>query len=626
MKRLKYLLWLFFFLPVFVKATGDPIVINSLHAPIRLKSNLSIFEDTVGDAVIEKLLKRPDLFVPAHTFLPKRKNHIFWVRTDIVVSVPTEAALLLPRISHATYYLYAGEQLLQKGKTGGLRPESEITPRDGRFHGHLSLNLDTTYTLLIQAQDIKNYPPTFDFSLHDKNTFLQEQYKSERMDIAVFGALCILLLYTILSWVATRSRPYIWLMVFIIGSSMYDIALGSYLIDWFFADNPLAGWMPIVHFLHMGIIGLYLLLLDFWKIKENSALLYKLGVILIACIGILSVVNSLTNIYTSNYYLAAQLNQYFAILHVSYISAVLIYMWRRLDRPQRFLGYGILLFLCTMLSMTLALFIFGEKAFAIIPFFVRMVMLGVVLLFLTGLKEELRKIESDKATYLKEFTQLQKNQNALLEEQVARRTQRLHERNIHIEVLMNELSHRVKNNLQLLYSLNRLQLPTVPNGPAKSLLQDNISRIRAMILVNENFRNTTTSQSFKLETFVTDIIDHSTSIFDPHRQVNMRSRIDPDIVLEAKLGLPFGLIVSELVTNSHKHAFAGLSKPEIYIEIQNDQGNLLFRYGDNGRGMGSKAKRSFGLQLIHDLTRQLKGTVSVSDSNGLNYQFTIPIT
>src|SRR5690606_32140682 len=146
------------------------------------------------------------------------------------------------------------------------------------------------------------------------------------------------------------------------------------------------------------------------------------------------------------------------------------------------------------------------------------------------------------------------------------------------------------------------------------------------ILVNENFRNTTTSQSFKLETFVTDIIDHSTSIFDPHRQVNMRSRIDPDIVLEAKLGLPFGLIVSELVTNSHKHAFAGLSKPEIYIEIQNDQGNLLFRYGDNGRGMGSKAKRSFGLQLIHDLTRQLKGTVSVSDSNGLNYQFTIPIT
>src|SRR5690606_9535539 len=213
----------------------------------------------------------------------------------------------------------------------------------------------------------KNYPPTFDFSLHDKNTFLQKRYKSERMDIAVFGALCILLLYTILSWVATRSRPYIWLMVFIIGSSMYDIALGSYLIDWFFADNPLAGWMPIVHFLHMGIIGLYLLLLDFWKIKENSALLYKLGVILIACIGMLSVVNSLTNIYTSNYYLAAQLNQYFAILHVSYISAVLIYMWRRLDRPQRFLGYGILLFLCTMLSMTLALFIFGEKAFAIIP-------------------------------------------------------------------------------------------------------------------------------------------------------------------------------------------------------------------------------------------------------------------
>lgn len=626
MKTLTCLLCLFFLLPVFFKASGNPIVINSLRSPVHLKSNLSVFEDTTRRSIAETLLQSPDLFVSTVDFSPRKRNHIFWLRTDILVSSPTEAVLSLGRISHAAYYLYAGEQLVKQGETGGLRPESEITSGDGRFHGHLYLNPNTAYTLLIQTEDIKNYPPAFDFSLHDKSEFMRQQYRTELIDMSVFGALGILLLYAALSWMATRSRSYIWLMIFIIGIALYDIALSSYLINWFFPNDPLLGWVPIPHFLHMGIIGLYLLLLDFWNIKEHSPLLYRLGIILIGCIGMLSVVNTLTNIYTSNFYLSVQLNQYFAIGHVTYISVVLVYMWRRIDRPQRFLGYGVILFLCAVLAMTLALFILGEKALVIIPFFARVVMLGVVLLFLTGLKEELRKVESDKTTYLKELTELQKHQNALLEEQVNHRTQRLRERNTHIEVLMNELSHRVKNNLQLLYSLNKLQLPTLPSGPAKSLLQDNISRIRAMILVNDNFRNTTTSQIFRLETFVTDIVKHSASIFDPQGRVSIQSRIDPDLLLEARLGLPFGLILSELVTNSYKHAFAGHTKPEISIDVQSDQDSILFCYADNGPGMDSKAAHSFGIQLIHDLTRQLKGAVSVRVSTHLTYHFTIPLT
>lgn len=626
MKIRIHLLWLFLLLSGLLQATGTPIAIRALSPSVQLKPHLAVFEDTTGHVNAEMLLRKPDLFAPTDAFSPQKKTNIFWARTDIRVSSQIETVLSFGRVSHITYYLYAGERLVKQGKTGGLRPENEITSGDGRFHGHLYLNPNTVYTLLIQTEDIKNYPPAFDFILHDKTEFMRQQYRTELIDMSVFGALGILLLYAALSWIATRSRPYIWLMVFIIGIGLYDIALSSYLIDWLFADNPIAGWIPIVHFLHIGIIGLYLLLLDFWKIKESNPWLYRLGIILIACIGMLSVVNTLTNIYTSNFYLSAQLNQYFAVCHVTYISMVLIYMWRRLNRPQRFLGYGILLFLCAVLAMTLALFIIGEKAFAIMPFFARVVMLGVVLLFLTGLKEELRKVESDKTTYLKELTELQKYQNALLEEQVTHRTQRLQERNTHIEVLMNELSHRVKNNLQLLYSLNKLQLPTLPSGPAKSLLQDNISRIRAMILVNENFRNTTTSQIFRLETFVTDIVDHSASIFDPQQRVIIRNRIDPDLVLEARLGLPFGLILSELVTNSYKHAFDGHDTPEISIDIQSDQNHISFRYADNGLGMVNKGTHSFGVQLIDDLTRQLKGKVSVVDANGLTYYFIIPIT
>lgn len=626
MKIRPQLFWLLCLLPSFLQANSDPILIRSLHASVYLKPNISVFEDTVGHVDAEQLLKRPEIFIPANNFSPQKKTNKYWTRANIVTSSPIEATLSLSRISHATYYLYNGEQLIKQGKIGGLRPKSEITYGDGRFYGHLNLDPGITYTLLLKTQDVKNYPPTFDFTLHDRNKYMRDQYRRELLDMAVFGALSILLLYTALSWVATRSRPYIWLTIFILGIGLYDLTLSSYLIEWFFADNPLAGWIPIVNFLHIGIIGLYLLLLDFWKIKENNPLLYQLGAILIAGILILSVGNALTNIYTSNFYFSAQINQYLAIGNVAYVSVVLCYSWRRLNRPQRFLGYGIILFLCTVLGTTLALFIFGESAVAIIPFFARMVMLGVVLLFLMGLKEELRKVEKDRANFLKELTELQKHQNATLEEQVAQRTHRLRERNTHIEVLMNELSHRVKNNLQLLYSLNKLQLPTLPTGPAKNLLQDNISRIRAMILVNENFRNNNTAQAFGLETFVSEIIGYSAGIFDPQRQVYIRSQIDSDLLLESRLGLPFGLILSELVTNSYKHAFVGHSKPEISIDVQNVGGKILFQYGDNGPGIVSTGPHSFGVQLIHDLTRQLKGSVSVNSSNGLTYCFTIPLT
>lgn len=100
--------------------------------------------------------------------------------------------------------------------------------------------------------------------------------------------------------------------------------------------------------------------------------------------------------------------------------------------------------------------------------------------------------------------------------------------------------------------------------------------------------------------------------------------IDKELVLDSKVGLSLGLIVSELITNSYKHAFATQSEPAINISISLKDQHWQMQYSDNGSGLKSNKDNSFGLTLIRDLTRQLKGNVEIVSNNGLTYLFNFP--
>src|SRR5690606_26198747 len=137
---------------------------------------------------------------------------------------------------------------------------------------------------------------------------------------------------------------------------------------------------------------------------------------------------------------------------------------------------------------SLSVLIFEEMSYNIIPNIAKAISICIAFLFLMGLNGRLRQNELDNTNYLKELNTLQQHQNELLEENVKQRTRELSQRNAHIETLMNELHHRVKNNLQMLYGLNSLRLTRKDDTEAANILKDNISRIKAMMLVNENLQ------------------------------------------------------------------------------------------------------------------------------------------
>lgn len=579
---------------------------------------------------LRELLDNQKLFVPLSSFKYKKPDDIFWLRTTLMVKQSTHAIISFRHLTHAELFLRAdtpNAKIIAK-KAGAFRPIKDIAINDSRFHFSLELTPNIAYTLLIKSTHTKKYKPIFDFELSNRDNFMAKQHQSELLDLWLQGASALLILYVFLSWLSTRYRPFIWLMLFALGFHFYNISQTRYFIDWFFPSTPQIGWLFVQSFLHLGLLGLFLLLIDSWKVKEKSTKLYRYGKMVIATVIAIAIISFIINFFFSNYKLSTQINIVFSLVFLAYATTAPILLWRKLDKQERYLVYGLVLYVAATLFFNITISLWGEQLYLLTPIVTKIISICVVLLFLTGLNARLRQNEKDKMHYLNELNLLQKHQNEILEESVALRTAELEQRNQRIETLMNELNHRVKNNLQLLYSLNSLQLPNASDRATSHLIKDNISRIKAMMLVNEglNPNQTTEEKNISLHEFVTEIVTHSKKMFTSERMVEFNIEIEEKLVLNSRIGLSLGIIISELITNSYKHAFTAQSQPYITIGISLLDAHWHMQYADNGPGITANKAHSLGLNLINDLIRQLKGTVEMINNNGLVYLFKFPVT
>lgn len=204
----------------------------------------------------------------------------------------------------------------------------------------------------------------------------------------------------------------------------------------------------------------------------------------------------------------------------------------------------------------------------------------------------------------------------------------LTKRNAEKELLVHEIHHRVKNNLQLMYSLATLQLPTISDEKAKDLWQKNLNQLKSMSLVNEKLYNTEGVTSFELKGFIQELVEHFKALHGDYKNALFDLQFKGDLNVNADFAVPFGLILSELITNSFKHAGENGSLPIHVFMEKKDSKNLVFNYSDNGKVGDLSAllnKKIGGISLINDLVRQLEGEISISNEKKLTYNFTFSI-
>ena len=232
--------------------------------------------------------------------------------------------------------------------------------------------------------------------------------------------------------------------------------------------------------------------------------------------------------------------------------------------------------------------------------------------------EELEQRVSDRTADLTR-TNDQLNLEVAERENTARQlSQALEEKN----VLLKELHHRVKNNMQVVVSLLNLQVNRLQDPGSKEIFRESQSRVRAMALVHEVLYRSSSLAMIDLNDYVDNLIKNLLTIYGSGRG---RVTIDQDIEavsMDINKAVPCGLVVNELVTNTLKYAFPGDRQGRIHIRARNLDGDLVeLEIKDNGVGIPEdldwRQTDSLGLRLVKILTEsQLKARVELFRDNG----------
>jgi two-component system, sensor histidine kinase PdtaS len=180
------------------------------------------------------------------------------------------------------------------------------------------------------------------------------------------------------------------------------------------------------------------------------------------------------------------------------------------------------------------------------------------------------------------------------------------------DVLMKEIHHRVKNNLQVIGALLDLQLSSITDEHAKDAMTESTTRVRSISLIHQQLYQNENLRTVEFSRFAKDLLHELTSVFKkPGQNITLKNDI-PETVLDIDTAVPLGLIVNELMTNSYKYAFAGADGGTIEITMAHDNGNYRLVYKDSGPGLSKdlnvSSLQSMGMKVMHSLSKQIGGT------------------
>ncbi|HWQ92741.1 MAG TPA: PAS domain S-box protein, partial [Clostridia bacterium] len=197
------------------------------------------------------------------------------------------------------------------------------------------------------------------------------------------------------------------------------------------------------------------------------------------------------------------------------------------------------------------------------------------------------------------------------------------------EVLLKEIHHRVKNNLQVTSSLLKLQSGYIQDPRALEMFSESQNRIRSMALVHEKLYQSRDLSRINFCEYVESLgalLFRSYGVDASLIQLRIEGR---EIYMNVETAVPCGLIANELLSNCLKHAFPQGRAGEVVVRIARQAGDMVVSVADNGIGLpnGFQVERAetLGLQLVRTLTRQLDGTLEMRRGEGTEFAVRFPL-
>ncbi len=443
-------------------------------------------------------------------------------------------------------------------------------------------------------------------NLWEYDTFYEKEIKHQLVLALFFGAMFILGVYNLFIYFFTKDRSYLYYVLYIFGIIAHQIIYvgmaNVYLFNqaWriYFID-----YAPLV--VSLPIFFLALFTKSFLQTKQYP-MLNKILNIFIIIMPISVIVFTATDMFS-------KYRNFFYILFFTYLIFITLYATFKKNHQAYFISFGWSIVLMATILMALS----SSGIFNIFKYFSYLVEVAFILeaiIFSIALANQLNYYQKEKNEANQKLIVQQENEKERLGKIVKEKTNDLKNTLDEKSMILKELNHRVKNNMQTIVSLVRLQIDELEDDKIKEILTTTHNRINAMSHLHDLLYDQTNLSSVNANDYFRLLIDEIRESYSKNIQIHLE--IDAQLMMEQAIYC--GLILNELITNSFKYAFI-FSEGNINIKLCREGTEYLLFVGDDGIGYDKNtSSNSLGLILVDSLVRKkLNGMVDIDSSDGV---------
>ncbi len=583
---------------------GAPVSIDSNTKKINIYKHSEVFIDKGAKHTILTVQKSPSLFKPTFaqygSFGYPSKDAI-WVKFVLHNTSKFSINKLLVFSNPFTdiINLYTLKQGQFTESKSGILQKKEFG-NTLQFTFPIVLQSDETATYYLQIKP-RTGSLVFDLSIDDDQHYYMDETSHQMILFLFFGAMAALIIYNILLFSISRDSVYLYYSLYLFSMTLHHLSFSgliSYLLP--FENKSVVAFEASlsVHYVNFAVIASILFTRKFlstnqYKKIDAILILYALLTLLI------SVVNT-----DEHYLLDLSVHSGFVLILILEAVGIYAYIQQNKQAIYYIVAWSI------PLSGSFALIAYRSDIFDImstLPYYFETTIIIEAILFSVVLANKLNFMKQEKLTLSNELIEQQRSEQIRLNNLVNERTQSLNEALQTQKILLHELHHRVKNNMQFITSLYALKLYNSGDPKIDEKLKDIESKIKAMGHVHEMLYQQDDIEYVEAKLYFEKLVNEISKVFDLK---NISIKMDTDhIVLNAYEAIYCGLILNELIINAVKYAFE-TDGGEIVITIRSQEDKKVLEVTDNGKGLKDEDfNRSFGLLMVKSLSvEQLRGT------------------
>ena len=597
---------LFIFIIFISSLFANSIDINKSFSKEILSSS-QIFIDDSKTLTIKEISNNQISFTDINDSIKRfgySSNFNVWIKFTIhnTEDMPISKILEFDNSLVTNIVLYENELLINK--EGLLNKKINRRTVNPIFFIDLDKNETKTYYMEVSS---KKTSLTLKLNLYSYDDFYSKEILHQIILSLFFGAMIILALYNLFIYFMIKDISYFYYVAYIVTLILHH-SLYIGFANLYLFNSYLMGYIVDYAAIFIALPVLFLAL--FSKSFLQTVQYRRINMVLNSLIAIL-VLSVLFFIFTDYF---ARYRNVIPILLMVYLFFITLYSFFKKNTQAKLIlfGWGAILFAGLVMYLSSA----GIIGIDLSSYYVvELSFILEALVFSIALANRIKRLQEERNKIQTKLIEEQKDNEVKLNTLVAKKTNNLETALQEKEVLLRELNHRVKNNMQTIISLIRLQNDEIEDFKINMLLSTIQNRISAMSHLHELLYRKDTITFVDAYEYFERIVYEIQQSFEHQIEVEY----DTNCTLSAESAIYCGLIINELLTNSFKHAFDKNESGFIKIDFFKNDNEYLLIYSDKGKGYDQNIKKeSLGLILIETLTKkQLKAQLDINSSKGV---------